>query len=182
MIIEPRVHTNWGNWGDYKMCASGQYVKGMQLRIEKNQGGGDDSALNAIRLTCSDGVVLKSAEGWWGDWLDYTESENKIVGVFLRSEKNQGGGDDSATNGVKFYDVNRKTYFPGNGYWGEWVFAKCPNGSSVIGFRTQVEPRQGDGDDSALNRAEFICGNNGAIMKGIIYLFTYFSAKQTCNS
>ena len=156
MIIEPRVHTNWGNWGDYKMCASGQYVKGMQLRIEARIDG-DDTALNAIRLTCSDGVVLQSAEGWWGDWLNYTESENKIVGVSLRSERSQGDGDDTATNGVKFKDVNGKYYFPGNGYWGDWVFAACPNGSSVIGFRTQVEPRI-DGDDTALNRVEFICG------------------------
>ena len=33
--------------------------------------GDDDTALNAIRLTCSDGDVLQSAEDPWGDWLQY---------------------------------------------------------------------------------------------------------------
>ena len=65
-IIEPPVYTNWGSWGEYRKCAPGHFVKGMQLKIEPylgRAGGGDDTMLNAIRLTCTDEEVLVSAEG-----------------------------------------------------------------------------------------------------------------------
>ena len=110
-----------------------------------------------------------SAEGRWGVWHEYTESADHIVGLQLRSERSlglrrikAGGGDDTATNGVRFLDTVGRHYYPGDGLFGEWrdwVF--CPAGTVVIGFRTQVEHSRGlrGGDDTALNRAEFICGS-----------------------
>ena len=65
-IIEPPGYTSLYKgdyWGPWKRCRKGTRVKGMKLRIEKNQRTGDDTALNAIRLTCTDGKVLKSKEG-----------------------------------------------------------------------------------------------------------------------
>ena len=137
----------------------------MQLKIEPHQkrlSGFDDTALNAIRLTCTDGEVLVSAEGPWGVWHEYTESADHIVGLQLRSERHSHDLDDTATNGVRFLDTVGRHYYPGDGMWGDWrdwVF--CPAGTVVIGFRTQVEHSRGlrGGDDTALNRAEFICGS-----------------------
>ena len=127
----------------------------------KSLGGFDDTALNAIRLTCTDGEVLVSAEGPWGVWHECTESADHIVGLQLRSERHSHDPDDTATNGVRFLDTVGRHYYPGDGMWGEWrdwVF--CPARTVVIGFRTQVEPSLGhDGDDTALNRAEFICAS-----------------------
>ena len=126
--------------------------------------------LNAIRLTCTDEEVLVSAEGPWGVWHEYTESADHIVGLQLRSERSLGlrrttklRPNDTATNGVRFLDTVGRHYYPGDGLFGEWrdwVF--CPAGTVVIGFRTQVEHDtavQYHGDDTALNRAEFICGS-----------------------
>ena len=145
----------------------------MQLKIEPylgRAGGGDDTMLNAIRLTCTDEEVLVSAEGPWGVWHEYTESADHIVGLQLRSERSLGlrrttklRPNDTATNGVRFLDTVGRHYYPGDGLFGEWrdwVF--CPAGTVVIGFRTQVEHDtavQYHGDHTALNRAEFICGS-----------------------
>ena len=59
--IKPYAATSWGNWGAIKKCRGSNYVVGVQQRIEAPING-DDTALNAIRFTCSDGEVLISAE------------------------------------------------------------------------------------------------------------------------
>ena len=48
------VNTRWGGWTEYVYCPTGQAVVGIQTRVERNQGEGDDTALNGIRLLCSD--------------------------------------------------------------------------------------------------------------------------------
>ena len=42
----------WGKWHKTAMCPSGQYVCGMRVRIEDQQGDGDDTAMNSVRLQC----------------------------------------------------------------------------------------------------------------------------------
>ena len=37
----------------------------------------------------------------------------------------------------------------------------CPEGDVVYGLQTSVEPEQGSGDDSALNRVKFLCRKRG---------------------
>ena len=67
-------------------------------------------------------------------------------------------GDDSAANGVRFMDSKGQLHFPGDGYLGHWGVSSCPEGSSIVGFRTKVEPKIGyGGDDTSLNKAEFRC-------------------------
>ncbi|HUT79128.1 MAG TPA: hypothetical protein VM285_15625 [Polyangia bacterium] len=43
---------SWGNWGGIQYCPEDTYVCGIRVRIEPDQGGGDDSAMNGVRLTC----------------------------------------------------------------------------------------------------------------------------------
>ena len=136
----------------------------MQLQIESHRDDGDDSALNTIILTCTDGTKLTSTKGHWGGLGEYEEIDdpdnNRIVGVWMRGEHDCGCCDDTAANGVRFKDLNGKMYKPGDGYWGSWGYSGCPPGSYVVGLRTMVEPPQGDEDDTGLNRAEFWCGRH----------------------
>lgn len=42
----------WGDWWGWKYCPQYTYVCGVNVRIEWDQGGGDDTAMNGIRLVC----------------------------------------------------------------------------------------------------------------------------------
>ncbi len=45
----------WGSWSDVKICPDGQWVCGLQQRVEPPVGGGigdDDTAMNAVRFYC----------------------------------------------------------------------------------------------------------------------------------
>ena len=44
-----------------------------------------------------------------------TESAAFISGLQLRSESDQGEGDDTATNGARFRDLAGSVYYPGEG-------------------------------------------------------------------
>ena len=66
----------WGEWDD---CPGQSYVVKFQTKVESWQGHGDDSAVNAIKMTCSDGSTITSKEGPWGKWRD-DESDECIAG------------------------------------------------------------------------------------------------------
>ena len=102
----------------------------------------------------------------------------RIVGVRIRSQRPSGSEDDTATHEVKLIDTEGDFLSPVN-YWhvvwdddthpygrwigwrfdGYWTWDRCPVGTFITGFRTQVEPDQGGGDDTGLNRVEFQCEN-----------------------
>ena len=42
----------WGGWMGLKMCPAGTYVCGLETRFEGDQKGGDDTALNGIKMQC----------------------------------------------------------------------------------------------------------------------------------
>lgn len=44
--------THWGNWSNYQYCPAGQVIVGLMTRVEKDQGGDDDTALNGVRMLC----------------------------------------------------------------------------------------------------------------------------------
>ena len=131
--IKPCLHPDLGEWGDWEECPHGEHVKGMQLRIEAKLTKGDDTALNTIILTCTDGTKLTSTRGLSNDQVscsqgdclhsdgflrDYVEIDdpdnNGIKGVWMRGQHDCGCCDDTAANGVRFLDLNDKTYKPGD--------------------------------------------------------------------
>ena len=99
----------------------------------------DDTALNAIRLFCSNSEELRSAEGEFGTWKrgmeniggqalieGWRETTGSIVGIWMRSQDPQGSscegklpacdynkGDDTAANGIRFLDSNGENHKPG---------------------------------------------------------------------
>lgn len=173
MIRSDRV-TNWGNWGPLDQCPPGSFVKAINVKVEPSQGGKDDTAMNAVHLSCvaleqqvtTDSFpvtkVLASAEGPWGDFKGMEICYRGVaVGFQLRSEDGQGRRDDTAANDMVLICANsdgeQKTMAKGQG-WGSWRSDKrCPPRTAVCGLQTQVEPHQGKRDDTALNNVDLMC-------------------------
>uniref|UniRef100_A0A671N438 Vitelline membrane outer layer protein 1 homolog n=1 Tax=Sinocyclocheilus anshuiensis TaxID=1608454 RepID=A0A671N438_9TELE len=95
---------SWGRWTDIKWCPSG-FLTAFQLRVEKSQGDGDDTAANNIMFKCSGGSLLQGDGTHWGDWGDWSQTcEGKgICGIKTLIEKPQGRGDDTALNDVQLF-------------------------------------------------------------------------------
>jgi hypothetical protein len=158
----------FGDWGLREMCPVNTWVMGAALRIESDQGGGgDDTALNSIRLVCgthSDaGYVtdITSSTGFWGEWDDLGRcgDEHYISGARLRIEPRQGSGDDTGAVDAEFLCSDGRTLTGQTHHaWGEWMDIRtCPADSAICGLETRVESRQGSGDDTAFNDVRFYC-------------------------
>ncbi|MBC6481281.1 MAG: hypothetical protein GDA56_29470 [Hormoscilla sp. GM7CHS1pb] len=157
---------HWGNWGNQQQCPTDQWVLGGELKVEKKQGSGDDTALNGIYLRCGtqeDRVrttEIASAAGPWGNKFELGTCKNGyVVAGRLRIEPKQGRGDDTGAVDAEFRcedGTSLQTNYRLD--WGGWSSRKsCPSQSAICGIKTRVESPQGGGDDTALNDAEFIC-------------------------
>ena len=99
----------------------------MWVKAEKHQKDGDDSAVNGIRLQCSDGKNLNSAEGAKGEWSQlfkyrtegmyeegydpYKPYQNEIVSVYVRSMPPcTGNCDNEGVSGLRFKHLDGRYY------------------------------------------------------------------------
>ncbi|KAM5171718.1 vitelline membrane outer layer protein 1 homolog [Mantella aurantiaca] len=166
LASEIRV-TNGGPWGDWEWpdnCPTGSVATGFDLKVENPQGGGDDTALNGIRLYCDKTdekrslATITSQTGAWGKWLASQFCPSGfLISFSLKVEPPQGSGDDTAANNIMFLCSDGTILKGDGGSWGEYGdwSSKCDNG--IDGIRTKVEPPQGKGDDTALNDVIFRC-------------------------
>lgn len=64
----------WGTWDAGQSCPNGYYINWMQMKFEKKQGSGDDSAANRLRFRCRNlrgrqtGVYYPKSKTNWGTW------------------------------------------------------------------------------------------------------------------
>ncbi|VDI35382.1 Hypothetical predicted protein [Mytilus galloprovincialis] len=148
------------------------FVQGDIMQIAPKQGKGDDSGLNAIRLKCRRGTsapntggTITAREGPWGRWTKAMNcrSGKRLVSFRLQVQPKQGTGDDTSANSVRFKCRKINGGKKGDlgksgtrGKFGAWS-KTCPERSAICGMQVRMAPRQGVGDDTALNDVRFYC-------------------------
>ncbi|XP_050948877.1 vitelline membrane outer layer protein 1-like [Labeo rohita] len=160
----------WGLWGHREMCPIGTYAAGFSLKVEDPVGHKDDTALNGIRLHCVDlskslthsyhnYASVGSAVGSWGRWTDIKWCPSGFLTAFqLRVETNQGVGDDTAANNIRFKCSHGSLLLGDGTHWGDWGdWSHTCEGKGICGIKTRVEGPQGIGDDTALNDVRMYC-------------------------
>jgi len=158
----------WGDWGSLEFCPKGSFVHGFQLKSEPSQGRGDDTALNAVRLSCNRDLagagVLTSSQAPWGVWgsAALCPSGSLVTGFSVKEEPRQGGGDDTALNNVRLScGATVSIHASVRTSWGQWKDGlHCRAGWAVIGMKTRVERSRCGGDCTALNGLQLICGRD----------------------
>ncbi|XP_030640791.1 vitelline membrane outer layer protein 1 homolog [Chanos chanos] len=156
----------FGNWTWPEMCPEEFYAVGFSLRVESNQYGLDDTALNGIRLYCAKGedrsfvYTIESHSGYYGEWTNPQWCPSGVLTSFqLRVEPHQGlFGDDTSANNIRFRCSSNPTLEGLGMNWGDYGHwsAECANGG-ICGIETKMEPYQYGLDDSTLNDVRFHC-------------------------
>ncbi|MCI5133693.1 MAG: hypothetical protein D3920_01205 [Candidatus Electrothrix sp. AW2] len=151
----------WGEWRSPYFCPYNSYVVGFSLQVEGRQGDGDDTALNNVRLICSNGSTVESpGANNWGNWGRPSKcGDGYLSGFSLKVEGKQGDGDDTAANSLGGVCSNGAQINAENGGdWGRWGGTSfCPSGMAVCGAELKIEPKIGDGDDTAVNDVALYC-------------------------
>ena len=158
----------WGSWKSWAKGGEDTYACGAQLRFENSQGGGDDTAANGLQLKfCDlhnwydqyDHLVWGGSWGEWKGWTMCSDGKYMAAGR-VRFEDRQGGGDDTALNGLEIYCIKPdwtngeiRTVYPG--LWGGWKPWHYKKYKLVKGAQVRFEDPQGGGDDTALNGIRF---------------------------
>lgn len=101
-------------------------------------------------------IPLSTFLGRWGTWTSFLVCPTGyLVSFSLRSEKSQGGGDDTAANNIQFR-CSDEAVLVGDGLsWGR--FGPWSKRCKICGLQTKVESPQGLRDDTALNNVRFFC-------------------------
>jgi hypothetical protein len=140
----------WGGWKGWSYCPNGGFIKGGQLKIEGQQGGGDDTAANSLKVQCSaaNDWIEAPGGGPWGNWRNQVSCPSGQVacGVEVRIETPI-DGDDTAMNGLRFACCNAPTWTAGvaaakkdlvvdaKSAWANGKpNATCAAGASVVGL------------------------------------------------
>lgn len=165
-IYTPRI-VDFGQWGNWEYCPTGQFVNGFQLQTEQPQGEfKDDTALNSIKFFCgpignsvNELNFITSKQGFWGNWgrvfpcLD----NSTAIGIQLKVERSQNILDDTGANNLRMICSDRLIHEGDGTLWGKWLTKSvCPRKMAVCGLRTMVE-NWTDNDDTALDSIDIAC-------------------------
>ncbi|EOD14552.1 hypothetical protein EMIHUDRAFT_46343, partial [Emiliania huxleyi CCMP1516] len=154
---------SWGDWQAWASCPDGEFAVAMQQRVEGNQGSGDDTGLNAVRMRCSSNCATYG-NGYANKGLTANDAccacggggPVAFDGFAIKNEPNQGGGDDTGANAVQMYCGSAPSEPSTNAGWGGWSnHVSCPAGKGICGFRIRIEGQ--GGDDTAMNDIEMKC-------------------------
>ena len=136
-----------GWWEGWATCPDGTFATQFRQRVEAPCGSCDDTAMNAIKMTCSDSSEITSYEGRWGSW-----SANKgcpsgryFDGYRIKSEG--WNGDNTGANAVEMYCGDERVNAGNDGPWGSWsTKASCPQDYAICGFKIQFSHGSGYSD------------------------------------
>lgn len=168
-ILYPPTYTDmwFGSNKGVVYCSEGSYAIGFRMRVEKKQGGGDDTALNAVSLLCKstgDGTTewIAAHLGNWGTWgapAICPGDDNWLIGAHVKSEQLQGDGDDTSMNVVEFScSKTGNLWTPGGGPWGDWRdWRTCPGGDRICGIGSYFMDWQQGQDDMGMTRMDLYC-------------------------
>ena len=86
--IRPFSLNRRGVMGPGKVCPKNTVAIGFKMKMQHYRSMEDNSALNGIRLICSDDSQIKSSEGRKGDWTDELRcrKDDYMVGVKIKTE------------------------------------------------------------------------------------------------
>ena len=156
----------FGNWTWPEMCPEKHFAVGFMLRVEPNQYGLDDTALNGIRLICAQDAdrsflyTIESHTGYYGEWTAPQYCPRGVLTSFqLRVEPHQGlFGDDTAANNIRFRCSSNPVLEGAGLDWGEYgLWSKSCGAGGICGIETKMEEYQGGLDDSSMNDVRFHC-------------------------
>ncbi|XP_078524506.1 vitelline membrane outer layer protein 1 homolog [Lissotriton helveticus] len=155
----------WGEWQKPEMCPEGYFAYGFSLKVQKPQGKlRDDTALNGIRLHCSQDSSAKkiqdvqSGAGRLGSWTTPVWCPRGFLTAFsLRVESSQGIGDDTAANNIKFRCTEGHVVEGQGLSWGNYGPWSDNCSKAICGLETQMESERGLSDDTGLNDVRFYC-------------------------
>lgn len=177
--IESDRITSWGEWKEQEMCPDNSYAIGFDIKYHEFSPDQDNTALNGIKLLCSDLKFTKisSGQGDFGVWrFDIEKSIKKcknfakFIGFRMLIQGDSGENDDSSVNQIEMicedneylsYDVQPAV---SSGYYTE---KRCPTGKAICGLKTQIESKKNQSDNTGLNNADFYCCN-APVRKSII--------------
>jgi hypothetical protein len=144
-IIQYPRHSDRGSWGYFEDCPMGQFVTGMQLKTEPDQGViSDDTATNGLMLYCnqpafqtgnttnSKGTSITSSVHKYGKWGSTFSCKSKfglVTGFNVRFENYQGWfDDDTGVNNICMSCNQGVPCIQGDGTaFGEWTYTQmCP--------------------------------------------------------
>jgi len=176
-ILVPPQTTQKGFWGGGAACPEGNFIKGVQIKVQPNGDGGDNTALNCVKFKCEDGTEIQTAEGADGAWTEWAEClpGQTIAALSVRVMAYRLGQDNSGINDLMF-----KCRSPGHEETTTLMFGtKAPAQADQKGYvfvnGNYVKKSETDVDDKAVVvgsgkvatdggwSEELTCGTNGGL-------------------
>jgi hypothetical protein len=169
VVISPGVQVpEWGNWGKAQFCAAGAFARSVRVKVQPFQGDGeaDDTGVNGIEFLCSDGCVMTSTMGSYGEFAANKTCPGTIENGFvdkLQFKSSEGFGTGLGENDNTGIDGLRWCCSAGwgwtqtiNGYKGSLgERAMCPAGTAIYGFQAKLQDI--GGDKKGMTNAKFFC-------------------------
>jgi hypothetical protein len=169
VVISPGVQVpEWGNWGKAQFCAAGAFARSVRVKVQPFQGDGeaDDTGVNGIEFLCSDGCVITSTMGSFGEFADNktcpgTNENGFVDSLQFKSSEALGNGlgenDNTGIDGLRWCCSAGWGWTQTiNGYKGSLgERASCPSGYAIYGFQTKVQ--DGGRDKKGMTNARFFC-------------------------
>ena len=172
VTLEPEIdYDGWGNsaWGEAQYCPGSSFVRSVRVKVQEFQGDGeeDDTGVNGIEFTCSDGCVINSSVGPYGSYAESktcpgTNDAGFVDKVTFKTTPGLGGGlgasDNTAVDGFRWcctvgwgwtQTINGET----GGTWK--TFSACPTGYAFYGLQTKINASPQD--NKGLVNARFFC-------------------------